>query len=137
MRYKTEANGMCAQVATAVHVHEDEDETFKVKKRVNHHIADNWNHYKKFIPLPYMEVVGVGDSAKIVTKSTEQELLEFLRSDESLHVFSNHHELQATANLYNINIHVFTYSEDLERWTEIVPDPEMVAEVDAKVGKLI
>ena len=64
-------------------------------------------------------------------------MLEFLRSDESLYVYSNHQELQATANLYNINIHIFTYGGDSDRWTEIVPDAEMVAEVDARVGKLI
>ena len=70
-------------------------------------------------------------------KNTEKELLEFLRSDESLFVYSNHQELQATANLYNMNINVFTYGGDLERWTKITPDPKMVAEADAKIGKLL
>ena len=70
-------------------------------------------------------------------KNTEKELLEFLRSDESLFVYSNHQELQATANLYDMNINVFTYGGDFERWTKITPDPKMVAEADAKIGKLI
>ena len=85
MQYKTKSIGACAQVATAVHVYKDEP--LNVKKRVNHHIADNWhNHYKNFIPLQYMEVAGVGNTAKIVTKNSEQEFLDFLRSDDSLYL---------------------------------------------------
>ena len=128
MLYKAKANGACAQGATAVHIHENEDESEEVKKRINNHIADNWDtYYESIIGLPYVETVGVGETSKTVTKTTKEEMLEFLRGKESLLVYSNTHELQATANLYNINISVFTYGGNKDGWTEIIPDPKMVA----------
>ena len=141
MRYKAEANGACAQSCTAVHIHEDEGESREVKKRINNHIADNWDEYYQYkIGLPYVETVGVGKDANTITKSTREEMLSFLRSDESLLVYTNHQELLATANLYNITINIFTFGGGgggEGRWSEIPPDPKMVAAADAKIRKLI
>ena len=81
MTYKTIGNGACLENALAVHVYEDETEGPKVKRRINNHVADNWDTYYKYkIELPYTEVVGVGENAKTVTKNTREEMLEFLRS---------------------------------------------------------
>ena len=137
--FKAEGNGACLENSVAAHIHEDKDEGLKVKRRVNNHIADNWDNYYKYkISLPYVETVGVGEHAKVVTKNTKEEIIEFLKSDESLTVYSNHHELQAVANLYNINIDIFTYGGGKdEYWSRICPDPDMVAEIEAKLGKYI
>ena len=64
-------------------------------------------------------------------------MLDFLRSDDSLMVYSNTQELVAMANIYNININIFTYGESENRWTEISPDPMMVSGADVNLGKLI
>ena len=81
LTYKTIGNGACLENALAVHVYEDETEGPKVKRRINNHVADNWDTYYKYkIELPYTEVVGVGENAKTVTKNTREEMLEFLRS---------------------------------------------------------
>ena len=137
--FKVEGNGACFENSVAAHIHEDKDEGLKVKRRVNNHIASNWDNYYQYkISLPYVETVGVGKHAKVVTKSTKEEIIEFLRSDESLTVYSNHHELQAVANLYNINIDIFTYGGGKdEYWSRIYPDSDMVAEIEAKLGKYI
>ena len=138
MIYKTKPNGAFAQNATAVHIHENEEEALGMKRMINNHIADNFDsHYKNFIALPYVEVVGVGKNARIVTKNTREELLEFLRSEESLYVYSNYHELCATANLYNIKISIFTYGGSEDHWKYITPDPNMVSKDDEKIGKHI
>ena len=137
--FKAEPNGACLENSTAVHIHEDKTEGSNVKKRVNNHIADNWdNYYQHKILLPYKETVGVGKDAKQIEKKTKEEMLAFLRSDESLTVYSNTQELLAIANLYNVNIDIFTYGGSVEEsWTQICPDPEMVADVEAKFGKYI
>ena len=79
---------------------------------INNHMADNWEKvYKDKISLPYVETVGVGMSSKVITKSTNEEMIQFLRSDESLMVVSNYHELLGIATVFNININVFTFGE--------------------------
>ena len=138
MRYMAEPNGACAQNCVAVHIYEDEDEGPKVKKRINHHIADHWEtYYKHKIALPYVETVGVGEHSKTIRISSKEEMLAFLRSEEALMVYTNSHELLATANLFNVNINIFTYGGSEDKWTEIRPDPEMVADAEVKLGKLI
>ena len=136
MRYETIPNGDCSENALSVHVYEDEKEGPKVKRRINHHVADNWdNYYKNKITLPYKEVVGVGAKTQTVEKETREEMLEFLRSEESLMVYSNTQELIAIANLFNINIFIFTYRGDTGWWNEVCPDPEMAASAEIKFGK--
>ena len=62
---------------------------------------------------------------------------EFLRSKKSLKVYTNYHELLATANLFNITISVFTYDGVNHYWSEIRPDQVMVSETENRFGKLI
>ena len=85
--------------------------------------------YCNKISLPYTETVGVGSRSRQVTCNTRQDMLIFLRSEDSLCTFSNCGELLAICNLLAINIYVFTYGigGDEERfgWTVISPDPEM------------
>ena len=77
MFYKTIPNGSCLENSLAVHVYEDEREGEKVKRRINHHVADNWDNYYQYkIPLPYKETVGVGAKAYDVDKKTREEMLE-------------------------------------------------------------
>ena len=77
-------------------------------------MADNWDNYYSYkIPLPYEETVGVGEHAKVIKKKTREEMLEFLRSDEALMVYSNSQQVLAMANLFNISI--FTYGGDEDR----------------------
>ena len=60
MMYKALGNGACAQNCTAVHAYEDEVEGDKVKERINHHMADNWDNYYQYkFGLPYVETVGL------------------------------------------------------------------------------
>ena len=122
LRYKATPDGACLTNCFAVHAFEDESEGIKVKRMINNHMADNWEEvYKDKIPLPYVETVGVGKNSKVITKNTKEEMIQFLRSDESLMVFSNSHELLAIATVFNININIFTYGGTEETWSEITP----------------
>ena len=86
-RFRVKPDGACLDHCLAVHVYEDANEGKHVKKRVNKHVADNWdNYYQNKIPLPYEETGGVGEKAKVIKKETRKEMLEFLYSDESLMV---------------------------------------------------
>ena len=85
MMYKTIPNGASLKNSLAVHVYEDEKEGENVKRRINHHVADNWDNYYQYkIPLPYKETVAVGANAFGVEKKTREEMLKCLRSEESL-----------------------------------------------------
>ena len=41
-------------------------------------------------------------------------------------MFSDYHELLAMANLYRINIHVFTYGGSKNWWYQVKPNEEMM-----------
>ena len=91
MIYKTLGNGRCLENSVAVHIFEDEDEGENVKKLVNNFIADNWdNYFHHKIALPYTETIGVGSNAKCVRKESKEEMLAFLRSEESLWHIQTH-----------------------------------------------
>ena len=89
------------------------------------------------IALPYIETVGVGEHSRTVIITTREEMLDFLRSDDALMVYSNTQELLALSNIYNININIFSYGESGNRWTEICPDPLLVAESEERLGKWV
>ena len=86
-------------------------------KRINNHVAENWdNYYQNKIPLPYEETSGVGEYAKKVKKETREEMLKFLRGDDdddSLMVYSNSQQILAYANFFNIKISIFTSSGEV------------------------
>ena len=135
MIYKTLGNGRCLENSIAVHLFENEDEGVNVKKIVNEHIADNYeNCYADRIPLPYRETIGVGKNSKVIVNNTKEEMISFLRSSESLLAYSNSQELVAASNLFNMNIHVFTYSGKEGYWSEISPDPEMSSSAEMSRG---
>ena len=97
---------------------------------INNHIADLFDvFYKNKISLPYSETVGVGAEARRITCNSREELLSFLRSEQSLCTYSNYQELLAISNILNTKIHVFTYGiggdEASWSWNTISPDPDM------------
>ena len=83
MKHNSKANGACLENSASVHFYEIEEEGSELKKRINNHIADNWdNFYQYKIGLPYIETVGVGENAKEIKKSNKEEMIDFLRSEE-------------------------------------------------------
>ena len=124
--------GDCLSSCTTIHLSNTNDrlERRRVNRKINNHIADHYDEfYVNKISLPYSETVGVGSNAKQVTCSTREELLAFLRSEDSLCTFSNYQELLAICNLINIKIHIFTYciGGDNQKWSwsTVFPDPNM------------
>ena len=126
-RYIAKGNGACANNCIAVALHEDEDEAPKVKRRTLDHMIEFEDFYINKIGLPFKETVGVGEYKKEVHLKTKEEMIKFLKSEDAMMVWSNAHELVAMANLYNITIEVFSYGGSKDAWTEICPDPDIVA----------
>ena len=102
--FKAEANVACVQNCVAVHFYGDPKEGTKVKKVLNQHIAENWNYYKNKVEMPYTQTVGVGINSKDVTIHNDDEMIAFLKSEESLQLYSDSMELIAIANMFKINI---------------------------------
>ena len=60
---------------------------------------------------PFEETVSVGDGSYQVHFSREEELLQFLQSDANLYMYaSSQLDLANIANMFGMNIAVFTYN---------------------------
>ena len=137
LRFVTKPDGACFDSAAAVHIFGNPDENIKVKRMLNCHIADNWDIYSDYIPLPFKETVGVGKNATQTNITTKEEMLSFLRSDKSLKLFADNQQIQALANLFNINIQIFSYDSKSVNWSEIVPNPSLVNTSEVSSGDSI
>ena len=134
MRYCALPDGACLTNCVTAHISctEEEEDRKTNNKRVNDHIADNFdNYYCNKIILPYIETIGVGEKSRTVRCNTREEFLIFLRSEDSLCVFSNYQEILAIANMLNITVRIFSYGiggDDTKcEWKEVSPDPVMAA----------
>ena len=76
--------------------------------------------------------VDVGEKSNTIILESEEEIPDFLKRDASLEAFVDSEEILAAANMCNINIDIFTYGikGQEDRWTAIVPDPEMFDKYD-------
>ena len=126
------ADGACTTNCATAHIFHtrDKHERQKLKRRINNQIADNWdNFYVNKIALPYKETVGTGPERWTFEAHTKDDMIAFLRSDMSLKVFANSHDILALANHLNTNIEIFSYGihEIKERceWQQVQPDPAM------------
>ena len=59
-------------------------------------------------------------------------MLDFLRSEEALTVYSNNQELLAAANIFNMKINIFTYNGDDGVWSQVAPHPELSSCVEVQ-----
>ena len=141
MKSDGKPGGDCLSSCTTIHLSHTKDkyERRRVNRRINHHIADNVDtYYVNKIGLQYSETVGVGSAARQVTCNTREELLAFLRSEDSLCAYSNYQELLAICNMLNIKIYVFTYGiggvESSWSWRTVSPDPERAKHSDFAPG---
>ena len=124
--FKVAGDGRCLQNCLAVHGFGDPSLGIRIKHMVNNHIAEFWDYYKNKVHLPFEEKVGVGKDSKTIVIETDEQMLLFLRSDEALKVYSNFLDLLGLANMFKVNIHVFTFDkEDQSHWNYISPDYSM------------
>ena len=125
-RFPVRGDGRCLENCTAIHKYGNEDQGIDIRTLINHHVAENFQYWKTKLPLPYKETIYIGGKEKIIEKETEAEMIEFLKHDEdALKVYSGGHTLNAIANLYNIKIHIFTYTGETGNWNVVLPDPEV------------
>ena len=139
-------NGACGTNCGSMHMMEDDSvkAMMAMKRKINHHMADNMDIYIDMIGLPYTETLG--GELEPVTCKTKEELINFLRSEKSLKVYSNMQEMQAMANIFNISIEVFTYGTrvrlsgeqyQVAEWMDpINPMPEAANLAEYKKGVL-
>ena len=126
MKYAVRGNGRCLENCAAVHTFEDENEGVKIRKKINEHVVENWDTYWKFnVGLPYRATLVVDGKVEEVEKKTKEEMMDFLKSDKAMKVYSTGHELLAIANMFNIRIHIFTFEGKEGKWNEVVADHEV------------
>ena len=62
-------------------------------------------------------------------------MINFLQSEDSLFVYSNYHDVRAIANMYNINVKVFSHQVpgQQDRWMTVSLDPEMKMDMEKRI----
>ena len=128
--YSIPGDGSCLYGSASAHIYHDEHQVSNLRRFVHVHIYNNWWYYSQFIPFPFKETVGVGESKIVVELETEAEYLDFLLSDRSMKCFGNSVDVAAISNMLNINIGVFTHGIGggiQPRWTWQYPDPVVSA----------
>ena len=131
-RYQIRPDGGCLQSSFAVHAFNDQEKGLDVRRDLNQHIVDNFDYYKEKISWPFVEVVGVGDNSETVTATTDDEMIELLKSEKSLLLYSNSHDVAALANFYNITVNIFCYSKSSDFWHKFEPESKMVRQEESR-----
>ena len=124
--YPIPGDGSCFFGSLAAHIYQDETQVSILRRLCHYFMVENWWYFQFFIPLPFMETVGVGAESYRICLDTEEEFKRLFLSDDSLTCFSNSQvDIAIVANLFNMNIGVFTYgSEGLSpSWSWTSPDP--------------
>ena len=130
---KAIGNGRCLENCLALKLFQNQDKAVDIKRKLNTHMADHWDpYYTNKITFPFHEKVGVGEDAEEVIIENAEEMKVFLRSDKSLKAYSNIQTLIAMANLYKINIHIFSFKEEKSNWYKVCPDPDFVFSTKVK-----
>ena len=138
LSYKAKGDGACLVNAASLHLYGSEEKSKNLRRTINTHLVANLDYYSDKIGLPFKETVGVGKEAKTVSCTTRNEMIAFLLSDDALYVYRRYHDLLALANIFNINISVFTYKNTSEgNWNFIEPDRVMVSKDVKNMGKCI
>ena len=133
-RFPVRGDGRCLENCTAIHKYGNEDQGIDIRTLINHHVAENFQYWKTKLPLPYKETIYIGGKEKIIEKKTEAEMIEFLKHDEdALKIYSGGHTLNAIANVYNIKIHIFTYTGGKGNWNVVLPDPEVASPAESEM----
>ena len=60
-----------------------------LRKQGHRFIVENWDYYRRFISLPFVETIGVGAAKRTVTKKTYDDMKKCLLSNESIYCYSN------------------------------------------------
>ena len=101
MRYPVRGDGRCLENSTAIHTLGDESEGYEIRKMINKYLADEWkNYWKDKIPLPFKEVLVVDGKKVELDIKSDEEMINYLRSENAMKTFSNGHEILAIANLF-------------------------------------
>ena len=118
-------DGACLYRAVSAFLYEDESQAPHLRRMAHQFICMNWWYFKHFVIFPFIETVGVGKASFKVHFENEDELLEFLQTDDSLLMWSSHTDIAVLANMCNLNIHTFTYFSGTKPpvWSTTSPDP--------------
>ena len=102
MRHISLGDGACLENSIAYSMTKDEKNGPDYKKKINNHLADNWpEYYTEKVSWPVKETIGVGKNAREIVLNNDEEMIDFLRSDDSLKAYSNCQQLLAVANMFN------------------------------------
>ena len=130
--------GLCGANAVSSHLYGNELKGKEIREYVNKHKLEFWEYYKVEYYYPYD--TPVGNSLKVF--QDENTFKHFLANDpEASFIWFTHGDLQAVANIYNINVNIFTTGTPTEgpdgnsaRWTNLRPDNTLKVAVEKYTG---
>ena len=136
---KIKPDGACGFRAGAAHIFGDQEYGPKFAIQIYRHIHQYWEtYYKKIFSFPYKRQVGV--SGQWVEFHEEKDLLEYLKSSPDVsHLWADSQELQAMANIYQIQIKVLSVKvsdQDTPTVLHIGPDNDFKEGAKEPWGKI-
>ena len=105
------ADGGCLPRAASVPLFKGDYDWIVISKAINKYIRNNWFLIKTecFVNFPLDCKVG---PTKEVTFQNEVEYLEFLKTDEAIYIWRDHHDLVALCEILQVKITVIVVKED-------------------------
>ena len=136
---KMKPDGACGFRAGAEHIFGDQEYGPEFAIQIYRHIHQYWEtYYNKIFSFPYKRQVGV--SGQWVEFHEEKELLEYLKSSTDVsHLWADSQELQAMANIYQIQIKVLSVmvnDQEIPRVLHIGPDNDFIEGAKEPLGKI-
>ena len=121
--------GGCGYAAVTYKLYLDEDQFDVFRQSCHEFLVRVWRLmvWSIFVVYPFPVTVMTEFGSKTIPMNSEQEYLKFFSTRESLNSFSESNvEIQNMANMLNIDIHVFSYSETDFFWNRVyTPMPEI------------
>ena len=110
-----------------MHCHQDEQLGQYVRLNTNSYLVEFWPFFQPYFTFPHTQRVGT----EIEPFKDEAEYLNFLKTNPKAKLlWMDHHDLQAVANMYQINVHILTVGVasldgPAARWTHLSPDDRL------------
>lgn len=121
--------GGCGYAAVTYKLYLDEDQFDVFRQSCHEFLVRVWRLmvWSIFVVYPFPVTVMTEFGSKTIPMNSEQEYLKFFSTRESLNSFSESNvEIQNMANMLNIDIHVFSYSDTDFFWSQVyTPMPEI------------
>ena len=115
------SDGGCMPRAASIPLFKDDTDWMAVSRAINKYIREHWFLIKTkcFVDFPLNSKVG---SSRCITFQNEVEYLEFLKTNEAVYIWRDHHDLVALCELLGVKITVITAKgEYVDKIHDVLP----------------